>query len=113
MSERFSEDEALARVAALTRARLVAFREAELVRPVNAGSGPLYRRVDVARMELMCDLCETFDLEDDTLALVMSLLDQLHAVRRERQALLEAIEKDGSRKLRMAAGEALRAIGRG
>ena len=42
MTERFSEDEAVAAVARLTRVQLVSFVEAEMIVPLQTDSGPVY-----------------------------------------------------------------------
>jgi chaperone modulatory protein CbpM len=91
MNDLFSEDEAVARVARLTRPQLVAFVEAHIVTPVHSDRGPVYRRLDLARMELLCDLSDEFDLDADALGIVISLVDQLHGVRAELRCLVEAI----------------------
>lgn len=94
MTVRFTEEEAVAAVAALSRRRLVRFVEAELVTPVQTENGPAYHRLDLARLELMCELSDHFDLNSDALAIVMGLVDQLHGVRAELRCVLEAIEAE-------------------
>lgn len=94
MTDLFSEDEAVARVARLTRAQLVTFVQARIVTPVHSERGPVYRRLDLARMELLCELSEQFDLDSDALGIVISLLDQLHGVRAELRCLVEAIAEE-------------------
>lgn len=91
MTDLFSEDEAVAMVARLTRPRLASFVEARIVMPVRSERGPVYRRLDIVRMELLCELSEGFDLEDDALGVVISLIDQLHGVRAELRAVVDAI----------------------
>ncbi len=96
MTDRYSEDEALAAVARLTRARLSSFVGARIVTPLHGPAGPQFRRIDLARMELLCELSDEFDLEVDALGIVISLLDQLHSVRGELRAVLEAVEAEPS-----------------
>jgi chaperone modulatory protein CbpM len=91
MSDRFTEDEAIAAVPRLTRTRLSAFVEAEVVIPSRGEEGLVFRHIDIARLELMCELCEEFDLDAEALALVGVLIDQLHAARRDLRALAEAL----------------------
>jgi len=91
MTERYSEDEAIATIPRLTRTRLVAFIEAEVVMPARSGGGYVFGQIDLARLELLCDLCEDFDLEGEALRMVISLIDQLHANRRDLRALASAI----------------------
>ncbi|MGB8623284.1 MAG: hypothetical protein WCD16_10735 [Paracoccaceae bacterium] len=94
MTDRFSEDEAIAAVARLTRTRLTSFVEAQVVTPAQSDAGPVFRRIDLARMELLCELSEEFDLDGDALGIVISLIDQLHAARRDLHALAEAVEAE-------------------
>lgn len=91
MRARYTEEAVVARVGRLNVRRLHRFVEAECVVPAQSEGGPAYSETDVARLELLCDLAEDFDLDEDALGLVMSLIDQLHGVRRELRALAEAI----------------------
>ena len=106
MSAHFSEDEVVSTVAALTRKRLVAFVEAEIVVPMQSDKGPVFRQMDVARIELLCELCDQYDLRNDALGMVMSLVDQLHGVRAELRAVLAAIEAE-QEEVRARLGEVL------
>ncbi len=94
MPEAYSEEETIAAVRRLTRTRLSAFVSAEAVRPAREPGGVRYTRVDIARLELLCDLTDGFELEDDALGLVVELIDQLHAARAELAALMRAISEE-------------------
>ncbi len=94
MPDIYSEDETIAAVHRLTRTRLSAFVSAEAIRPVRGPVGACYTRVDIARLELLCDLTEGFELEDDALGLVVALVDQLHAARADLAALMRAISQE-------------------
>ena len=94
MSDHFTEAEALALVGRLTRARLAAFLDAELVQPAAAPQGRTFRRIDLARLELLCDLADGFDLDGDALGVVIGLVDQLHAARHSLRAMAEAMEAE-------------------
>ena len=109
MSETFTEAEALALVERLTRPRLAAFLEAELIRPAEAPQGRAFRRIDLARLELLCDLADGFDLEADALGVVIGLLDQLHEARGTLRAMAEAMEAEPP-ELRTRVGTRLVAI---
>ncbi len=112
MSKLYSEQETLAAVAQLNRKRLVTYVEAEMVRPVQTPRGAQYRQIDIARLELLCELDDLFDLREDALCMVISLIDQLHQVRGELRAVLEAIEQ-GPDEARRAVGEKLRQVNTG
>lgn len=111
MTDRYSEDEALEAVARLTRARLRSFIEAEIVTPLQTGNGIRFRRVDLVRMELLCELTDEFDLHIDALGIVMSLIDQLHGARTDLRALLVALEAEPE-EVRIRIAKALRAPSR-
>lgn len=92
MTDRFSEDDVVTTVTRLTRSQLVSFVEGELVRPERDGSGYIYRRVDIARLELLCDLSHDLDLDETALGIVISLIDQLHAARQDLATMARAID---------------------
>ncbi|MCA0997283.1 chaperone modulator CbpM [Alloyangia pacifica] len=87
----YSEEEVIAAVARLDRTRLSRFLRAEVIAPAETEGRAVYRQVDVARMELLCDLCDDFELNDDALGLVMHLVDQLHGTRNDLRALMQAL----------------------
>lgn len=89
-----SEADAVLAVTRLTHSRLQAFISAEVMVPVQSPKGPLFGPVDLARLELLCDLAEHFDLEGDALGVVMGLIDQLHATRQRLHAVAGAMEAE-------------------
>ncbi len=74
-------------------------REAELrawiaegwVRPERARGVLIFREIDVARVRLIHDLRRDLAIGDDALPVVLSLLDQVYAMRRRLRAMNEAI----------------------
>lgn len=92
MTERYTEDEIVATVTRLTRHQLVQFIEGDLVRPERSDGGYVFRRIDIARLELLCDLSQDLDLDETALSIVISLIDQLHATRQELAAMARAID---------------------
>ncbi len=91
MIERYTEIEVLAAVPRLTEVRLKSFVEMQIVVPMRDGDRAMFGAVDLARMELLCDLAEQFGLEEDGLGIIMSLIDQLHAARWDFGALAAAV----------------------
>jgi len=74
----------------LTEGELLHFIEADWVRPVRRAAEPVFSELDLARIRLILDLRATLEVEDRTVPLVLSLLDQLYATRRHlRRALGE------------------------
>lgn len=94
MSEFFTEEEVLVRVGPLTREHLSRFVTARMVHPSEGERGRIFRPADLARLELLCDLCDAFEMQDDALDLVMSLIDQLHGVRAELKAVMDALSRE-------------------
>jgi len=91
MTELFSEDDVVSIVRRLTRSDLVRFVEVSLVRPERGPSGHFFRRIDIARLELLCDLSHDLDLGETALVIVISLIDQLHGARQDLSAMARAI----------------------
>lgn len=93
-TEFYSETEVLAAVPRLTPLRLSGFIEARIVVPLTKDNRAAFRRIDLARIELLCDLTEEFELDDDGLGLVLSLVDQLHEARRDLRAICAALANE-------------------
>ena len=85
---------AVLRISRLTPERLETFVMAELVLPLQTPTGLQFRPVDLARLELLCDLVDDLALEGEGLAVVVSLLDQLHAARADLAALAQAVQTE-------------------
>ncbi len=65
-------------------------------RPIaqEEGSGePAFSDLDIARVRLICDLRHDLAVEEETVPLVLSLLDQLYAMRRQMNALTGALRQ--------------------
>lgn len=92
MTDFFSEDEVVITVTRLTRVQLVRFVEADFIKPQRHTDGYVFRPIDIARLELLCDLSQDLDLDETALSIVISLIDQLHAARQDLAAIAEAID---------------------
>lgn len=91
MRARYTEEQAVLAVRRLTATRLRRFVQADCVRPTETAKGAAFTDADLARLELLCELAEDFELDEDALGLVLSLIDQLHGVRRELRGLVLAL----------------------
>lgn len=87
MTDLFNEEDAIAAIAGLTPDRLITFIAAEVISPQHGDAGPVYRRIDIARLRLLCELSDDLDLDMHALEIVMSLIDQLHEARAALRAL--------------------------
>ncbi|MEB8387230.1 MerR family transcriptional regulator [Rhodobacteraceae bacterium KMM 6894] len=82
----------------LTRVRRVRLQELRLwvqegwVRPARSESGPRFDELDVARVRLVRDLRRDLSVPADTVPVILSLLDQVHGLRRELRSLAEAVQ---------------------
>ncbi len=84
------EDEVLADLP-ISRARLRAWIAAEVVVPVKGPRGPVFGPGEQARLRLACELCEAYEIPDDTLALLLTLVDRLHRAEADLTVLARAL----------------------
>jgi chaperone modulatory protein CbpM len=73
------------------RIELTAWIEQRWVRPRETPQGLLFDEVDEARIALIRELRGAFLVNDDALAIVLSLLDQLYAARRVLKSVEDAV----------------------
>jgi chaperone modulatory protein CbpM len=83
--------EDILRIHHLRRIELQAWIEQRWVRPLNTPQGPVFDEADEARIGLIRELRQEFLVDDDTLDVVLSLLDQLYATRRVLKRVEEAV----------------------
>jgi chaperone modulatory protein CbpM len=116
MTEHLTEDDVIAAVPGLTRTRLVAFIETEVVVPLRREDGAvsalIFRQVDVARMQVLCNLAEDLELDDSALAVVVALIDKLHAASQDLLALARAVAAEPP-DVRARIGAAIRTLRQG
>lgn len=106
----YDERAVVARVRRVTLRELRAWVRDGWVRPAEGTSGPVFDELDIARVRLVCDLRKDMALPGDALPVVLSLIDQLHGMRRDLRALAEAVE-DQPEEVRRAVLHAVRAQG--
>lgn len=87
-----TEEELIATITRLTSDRLTEYLAAEIVIPEQSDQGVVYHSIDVARLELACELHEQYDMEADALSMMISLIDQMHGLRAELRQVLNALE---------------------
>lgn len=81
------------RLQGVTVERLQAWVEFGWVKPVIQNDKPSFTEADVARVSLICDLHDSLGLDEDAVPVVLSLIDQIHGLRRELKCLVEAVEE--------------------
>ena len=62
------------------------------VQPEGNAPGWVFQEIDVARVRLVYDLRRGMDVGEETIPLVLSLLDQVYEVRAQLKAVLRAVE---------------------
>jgi chaperone modulatory protein CbpM len=63
------------------------------VLPQRDGDGVRFEPADVARVRLICELHYELRIEEDSMSVVLSLLDQLYQARRSLRTLVSALEE--------------------
>ncbi len=63
-----------------------------LVTPQRGEAGYLFDEMDVARVNLVCDLSFDMGVGQESLPIILSLIDQLHRARHSLRAFAAAIE---------------------
>jgi chaperone modulatory protein CbpM len=77
---------------ALTEPELIAWVERGWIRPAPAASGLVFDELDIARVRLIRDLRTAMRIEDETIPLILSLLDQVYDLRAGLRAVLRAVD---------------------
>ena len=96
----------------LEEAELSAWIEQRWVEPEHElGDGPVFREIDVARVHMIYDLRHRLDVHEETLPLVLSLVDQVYELRRNLKAMTRALDEQPS-EIRSAILRALAGSGR-
>jgi chaperone modulatory protein CbpM len=76
----------------LQEAELIVWVERGWVCPVPGETGWVFQEIDVARVRLIHDLRRTMDVGEDAVPLVLSLLDQVYALRGQLRSVMRAVE---------------------
>jgi len=103
-------DELTRRVAALDRVELERWIENRWILPDEEGGRWLFHEVDIARVELILEIRSEFAVDDEAMALVLGLLDQLYSLRRQMRRLCDALEHQ-PQEIRDAIHQALPKVG--
>jgi chaperone modulatory protein CbpM len=85
-------NELLIRVHGLDRSEVVHWVANRWVLPEQHGDTWLFREVDVARVELIQEIRQEFAIDDETVPVLLGLLDQIYELRRQLRRLCDAIE---------------------
>lgn len=76
----------------LPEAELLSWVERGWVRPEGTEPDWVFQEIDVARVRLIHDFGRAMAVPEDTMPLVLSLLDQIYTLRSQMRALAHAVE---------------------
>ena len=88
-----NEDDLVITVRQLSVQRLHRWIRLGWVRPERQEGVAVFHEVDVARVRLLVELEHELEFDEDTLPMVLSLVDQIHGLRHELKALALAVEE--------------------
>lgn len=105
---KLSEKQVVETIGAVSVTELRVWVSEGWIRPRAGAAGREFDEIDIARIRLVCELRETLGLEEETVPLVLSLIDQLHGLRGELRTLTGVIDEqpDDIRSRLLAAYEA-------
>lgn len=83
------------RLERVERLEVVSWVEHGWLRPARDAEGeePVFGEVDLARAQLICELRHDLEVDEETLPLVLGLIDQLYAQRRRLSLLATALQR--------------------
>lgn len=84
--------EDLIRVHRIERHEVMAWIEAQWIRPQRTDGDWLFDPLDEARVQLICELRQDMQVGDEAMPIVLSLLDQLYAAREVLNCVNRAIQ---------------------
>ena len=84
-------EEVISLVPGLSRSDLERWIHAALVEAERDDGGPVLSEIQFARVRLICTLHYDMDVEEETLPVVLDLLDQLHDTRDRLHTLSQAV----------------------
>ncbi len=88
-----SEEDLVVHIESLSIHRLHRWIRLGWVRPERREGAALYHDVDIARIRMLHDLEHDLEFDEETMPLILSLLDQIHGLRNELRALAAAVEE--------------------
>ena len=76
----------------ITEIRLETWVKRGWVSPAQSKNGYLFSELDVARCELIRQFRDDLEIDSETIPMLLSLIDQIHGLRRELRTVMKAIE---------------------
>ena len=92
MTTLYTEEQVVVAVGHLSATRLRSWVQSGWVQPATRDGASAFTDLDVARIRLLCALNDDLAIDDDALPVILSLIDQIHGLRRQLRALGAAVE---------------------
>lgn len=87
-----SEQDVVAAIGEISARRLRLLVRRGWVRPRRRAGTPEFSEADVARVRLVCHLTEKLEVQEEDVPVILSLVDQVHGLRRALRNLGRAVE---------------------
>lgn len=88
-----TETQIVAEIEELTLRRLRIWVRRGWVVPEHREGGPVFDDLDTARVRLVCQLKAEMNVNDDSVPVILSLIDQVHGLRSQVRAMAAALER--------------------
>jgi chaperone modulatory protein CbpM len=85
-------DAVIAEIGGLEEWELRRWIEERWVRPEAAGGAYMFHEVDIARVRLIVELRHELAIDEETMPVVLQLLDQVYALRRRLKAIRAVVD---------------------
>ena len=92
MTRFYTEEQVVVAVGHVSVTRLRAWVRSGWVQPGSRDGAAAFTDLDVARIRLLCALNDDLAIDEDALPVVLSLIDQIHGLRRQLRTLGAAVE---------------------
>ena len=106
-------EQVLLEISTVQVTELQAWVAADWVRPDRAGDELRFSDTDVARVRLVHELRHDLAIDDETIPLLLSLMDQLYDARYRLRALLESLQEERPEVRRRVLARYARTLGAG
>lgn len=90
---KLTEQDVVKAVKEVTLRRLRVWVKKGWITPATGAKGPSFDDVDLARIRLVCEFRNELNLNEDAVAVVLSLMDQIYGLRCELRTLAAAVER--------------------
>ena len=87
------EEQVVASVGRISVTELRLWQAQGWVAPRQDDKGPVFDALDVARIRLVCELREDMEIDEETIPVLLSMVDQIHGLRRSLKSLAQAVDE--------------------